>query len=378
MNQTIKMLAALVATAALVASLAACTAAGEVAAPRVCDQAPEVTPNTPTVAILGEVGDTLLAHQDDIDLIVDGSQETESRLIVSGVGDSNAPSVVVDSLMVGEGVNPMERKLDLQCKRELVISAVAELTGGTHDKLDVFRALIALDGNLTERSGAPIDIALLTSLASSAAPVDLTDPAVLADPIGALNTLAASSLIPDCTGWRFHGISTGSADDPALREFWRQYALRCGGAVVAWTTHLTVFPGDAGPVAEADTEQIVVTEDEELVTADLAGDVLFAPGSPDLRLEAEAALQQLLALTEQAHGPILVVGHTDVGGIEAENVTLSENRAASVAVWLIAQGVDSARISTEGCGSRDAIYPDPQTDEERQANRRVVVTIARS
>ncbi|HTL40541.1 MAG TPA: OmpA family protein [Pseudolysinimonas sp.] len=368
--------AACLAAAALASALAGCTATVQAAPERTCDATPVVADTTPTVAILGQVGGALDGYDQDVDLVVQGAVATEAHLILSGVGEAGAPSLVVDTLMTGEGVNAMVRDLDLACKRELVATGVGELSAASAASVDVFRSIMTLDGNLTERTGAPIDVVLLTSLASDAEPVDLTDPQVLEDPVAALNTLAAEGLIPDCTGWRFHGVSTGGEDDPALREFWRQYALRCGGAVVAWTTHLTVFPGDAGPIAAADTEQIEVKEDDFTVTADLEGDVLFGPGSFALRSEAGDALNQLLALTRSAHGDILIVGHTDVGGVsEDDNEILSENRGNAVADWLIGHRVDPSRITVEGHGSRDAIYPNPQTEAQHQANRRVVVTI---
>ena len=152
----------------------------------------------------------------------------------------------------------------------------------------------------------------------------------------------------------------------------------CAAAEPSWRGRRTspYSRADAGPIAKAGTDQIEVKEDDFTVTADLEGDVLFGPGSYELRSEADDALNRLLALTRSAHGDILIVGHTDVGGVsENDNETLSVNRGNAVANSLTDHGVDPSRITVEGHGSRDAIYPNPQTDEQHQANRRVVVTI---
>ena len=80
---------------------------------------------------------------------------------------------------------------------------------------------------------------------------------MLDDPAVALNTLAAQRLLPDCSGWRVYAIGGDQQSQPpldnaraaALREFWRQYFERCGGALVAWSTHLDAFPISGGAIA---------------------------------------------------------------------------------------------------------------------------------
>lgn len=66
----------------------------------------------------------------------------------------------------------------------------------------------------------------------------------------------------------------------ALLEFWRQYFERCGGALVAWSTHLYAFPISGGAIAPADTAQVPVHRERGKVTADLAGDVLLVQVVP--------------------------------------------------------------------------------------------------
>ncbi|MDX8411434.1 MAG: OmpA family protein [Mariprofundaceae bacterium] len=71
---------------------------------------------------------------------------------------------------------------------------------------------------------------------------------------------------------------------------------------------------------------------------------------------------------------MVVVGHTDSTGSAAYNQNLSEMRARSVASYLERQGVNSARVETEGMGESD---PRASNDNEagQQLNRRVEILI---
>ena len=73
---------------------------------------------------------------------------------------------------------------------------------------------------------------------------------------------------------------------------------------------------------------------------------------------------------------IHVIGHTDSKGSAAYNQKLSEKRAVSVRNMLVEQGVDAARITTEGRGESDP-KADNATAEGRQANRRIEVQLLR-
>jgi outer membrane protein OmpA-like peptidoglycan-associated protein len=70
----------------------------------------------------------------------------------------------------------------------------------------------------------------------------------------------------------------------------------------------------------------------------------------------------------------MIVGHTDSQGSTAYNADLSQRRAQSTASFLVAEGVDRARISTSGRGESEPIATN-DTDAGRQQNRRVEVAI---
>jgi len=71
---------------------------------------------------------------------------------------------------------------------------------------------------------------------------------------------------------------------------------------------------------------------------------------------------------------IQVQGFADSTGTESLNQDLSDQRAASVARYLSAEGIDPSRIRTEGFASDFAARPNV-TVEGRERNRRVEVTV---
>lgn len=71
---------------------------------------------------------------------------------------------------------------------------------------------------------------------------------------------------------------------------------------------------------------------------------------------------------------IEIVGHTDNAGSDSYNQTLSEQRARSVFEYLYKSGIDLARMSFVGYGSKKPIA-DNNLSEGRQLNRRVEIKI---
>lgn len=71
---------------------------------------------------------------------------------------------------------------------------------------------------------------------------------------------------------------------------------------------------------------------------------------------------------------ILIEGHTDSVGSESYNMTLSKNRAQSVADYLAQQGVARNRLKTKGYGESRPLSTN-DTDAGRQQNRRVEAAI---
>lgn len=129
-------------------------------------------------------------------------------------------------------------------------------------------------------------------------------------------------------------------------------------------------------VVEALDESQVVREQGATVTVDLAADVLFAFDSADLNPDADTKLTQVAATIRQrgATGGIQIIGHTDDEGTDAYNDDLSRRRASAVAEVLrpALEGVP-ATFTVEGRGESEPVA-DNDSEEGRQANRRVSIT----
>ena len=90
---------------------------------------------------------------------------------------------------------------------------------------------------------------------------------------------------------------------------------------------------------------------------------------------AKANLDKLVPVFNQYPDTnIQIYGYTDSTGTVEHNLTLSEQRAASVKTYLATKGISSARFNTSGLGIADPIATN-DTPEGRSQNRRVEFAI---
>jgi len=105
-------------------------------------------------------------------------------------------------------------------------------------------------------------------------------------------------------------------------------------------------------------------------------DVLFATGKFDLQPSAREALAKLSGIVEAHPGlKLQVEGYTDSVGSDAYNQKLSENRAATVRAYLVAQGVDPGAVTSIGYGKANPVASN-DTPAGRRQNRRVEIIIS--
>jgi outer membrane protein OmpA-like peptidoglycan-associated protein len=105
--------------------------------------------------------------------------------------------------------------------------------------------------------------------------------------------------------------------------------------------------------------------------------VFFDFAKFELRPESYPDLNRLVSfLKTNASVEIQLLGHTDNVGKDADNIKLSENRIQSVKAYLVAQGIDAARMTAKGYGKSKPIAPN-DTEEGRQQNRRVEFAIVK-
>lgn len=101
----------------------------------------------------------------------------------------------------------------------------------------------------------------------------------------------------------------------------------------------------------------------------------FNSGSSNLSSDIYATLNSVaIILSEYPESALMITGHTDSSGSDANNQTLSEKRASSVGRYLIEQKVKSTRITTQGLGEKYPVCTN-QTTKGRECNRRVEISI---
>jgi outer membrane protein OmpA-like peptidoglycan-associated protein len=127
--------------------------------------------------------------------------------------------------------------------------------------------------------------------------------------------------------------------------------------------------------AELDRTGVSVTRIGDNITLNMPGNVTFATDSADLNSGFYDVLNSVaLVLEEYEQTVVEVAGHTDSRGTNAYNQTLSEQRAGSVADYLVTRSVLRDRLIEVGMGEERPIA-DNATDSGRQANRRVELTL---
>ena len=106
-----------------------------------------------------------------------------------------------------------------------------------------------------------------------------------------------------------------------------------------------------------------------------ASEALFDFDQSALKPQGKAALDQLLGqLTGMDLEVIVTVGHTDAVGPDTYNQKLSQRRAEAVKAYLVAQGVETNRVYTEGKGETQPVA-DNTSAAGRAKNRRVTVEV---
>lgn len=98
--------------------------------------------------------------------------------------------------------------------------------------------------------------------------------------------------------------------------------------------------------------------------------IYFDVNKFEILSSSESELDLLLKLLESNPKlSIEIAGHTDNTGNKNTNQILSEQRAQSVANWLKAKGIASARLEVKGYGDSKPIAPNT-SEEGKQSNRR--------
>jgi outer membrane protein OmpA-like peptidoglycan-associated protein len=108
----------------------------------------------------------------------------------------------------------------------------------------------------------------------------------------------------------------------------------------------------------------------------LKGVIHFGTNNAELRPDSTQLLDEVadVLIKNPQIKRVRVEGHTDNRGIPEKNMQLSKARAASVVAYLVKQGIDQARLESEGYGATQPKVPN-LTPAQRAVNRRVAFKI---
>lgn len=120
---------------------------------------------------------------------------------------------------------------------------------------------------------------------------------------------------------------------------------------------------------------IDVERQGDQLVLNMPGDVTFDLNSATVQPQFQQTLNQVAGtLREYPSTYIDIYGHTDSSGTDSYNLGLSQRRAQSVSNYLSAQGVQSARMATQGFGETQ-LKCEETSEDGRRCNRRVEIRI---
>lgn len=103
--------------------------------------------------------------------------------------------------------------------------------------------------------------------------------------------------------------------------------------------------------------------------------IYFETGKSELKPTSFKSLNALVSfLNEYPNVTVEISGHTDNVGSASVNLTISEQRARSVAEYVVSMGIPSSRVVSKGYGMTKPKYNN-KTSQGRAKNRRVEFTI---
>ena len=125
----------------------------------------------------------------------------------------------------------------------------------------------------------------------------------------------------------------------------------------------------------AQVEQVTDVNNLQAIKVTFDSGILFATGKSNLSSASKESLVNFSnSLKNNSETDVTIYGHTDNTGSRAINEKLSNERAESVAKFIIENGINGGRLTTEG-KAYDEPVADNSTAEGRSKNRRVEIYI---
>ena len=132
-------------------------------------------------------------------------------------------------------------------------------------------------------------------------------------------------------------------------------------------------PNEAGP--ESNNGCPEPNDDDQKRLNQYAKTILFDTGKASIKFESAEVLNQIInVLKKFPKSRFRIEGYTDSTGKKAKNITLSQNRADAVKIYLIQGGIASDRLESIGYGPEKPIASN-KTRKGRELNRRVEINL---
>lgn len=143
----------------------------------------------------------------------------------------------------------------------------------------------------------------------------------------------------------------------------------------SWTARLASLKTELENSTKGTGVVIEQTADNQLHLV-IPNELSFDVGRANVKRNLAQVLDKVAeGLRSATAASVRVVGHTDNTGSEEGNERLSVSRADSVRNHLVARGVSTTAITTDGRGSREPLA-DNDTPTGRAQNRRVEIFVA--
>ena len=132
-------------------------------------------------------------------------------------------------------------------------------------------------------------------------------------------------------------------------------------------------PNEAGPASNNGCPE--PNDDDQKRLNQYAKTILFDTGKATIKFQSAEVLNQIInVLKKFPKSRFRIEGYTDSTGKKAKNITLSQNRADAVKIYLIQGGVDQSRLESMGYGPEKPIASN-KTKKGRELNRRVEINL---
>ena len=131
----------------------------------------------------------------------------------------------------------------------------------------------------------------------------------------------------------------------------------------------------SGKAPDSTYQKDIPLQPLELAAAMVLKNIFFDVAQFNLKSESQIELDRVVQLLkDNPTVKVQIGGHTDNVGKPADNLKLSQDRAAAVVKYLVSKGIAATRLTAKGFGETVPVVPNT-TEEARAQNRRTELKI---